>query len=100
MGTPTDQAHQVTGDRFPQSVGSESFMQWTAEAPTVCGWYWFRHAIFHGKAGAWHEPLPVVVEVVQDSNGGFNLYVPGTDRVWSFEELIVAELAGPLVPPA
>ena len=100
MGTPTDQAHQVTGDRLPRLATSGPLIQWTAEMPTVEGWYWFRHAIFHGKAGAWHEPLPVVVEVVQDSNGGFNLYVPGTDRVWSCEELIVAEWAGPLVPPA
>jgi hypothetical protein len=61
---------------------------------------WFRHAIFHGKAGAWHESLPIVVEVLPDSGGGFKRYVPGTDRVRSLNELVVAEWVGPLRPLA
>lgn len=76
-----------------------SFAQWAIREPTVPGWYWLRYAVFHYKAGSWHEPHPIVVAVVQDSNGVFNLYMPGTDCVWGFEDLVVAEWAGPLIPP-
>jgi hypothetical protein len=68
--------------------------------PAVAGWYWFRHAVFHRRAGAWHEPASIVVEIIQDTYGGVALYLPVTNREWSLDDVVVAEWVGLLVPPA
>jgi hypothetical protein len=91
---------EVSHHALTPSATLETVIRWSDNPPTMPGWYWLRHAMFHGRAGAWHESLPVMVEVVQDGGGGFHLHVPGTDRVWSFDELVVAEWAGLLCPPA
>lgn len=71
---------------------------WTTETPTVPGWYWLRHAMFHGRAGSWHELHPIIVELSRDSNGPLVLLVSGSDWVRSLEDLVVGEWVGPLVP--
>ena len=47
---------------------TEQASGWTTETPTAPGWYWLRHAVFRGKAGAWHEVHPIIVELGQNGN--------------------------------
>ena len=68
---------------------------WTMEAPTVPGWYWLQRAVFQGRAGAWHELHPIIVELSRDGNDPPMLSVGGSDWVHSLEDLVVAEWAGP-----
>jgi hypothetical protein len=57
-----------------------------SDVPTVAGPYWLRRAVFHRNTYVWHEPYPIIVEVIQNSND-------------DFEDLVVAEWAGSLFPP-
>ena len=41
------------------------------------GWYWLRHAVFRGKAGAWHELHPIIVELGQDGKVPMMMLVSG-----------------------
>ena len=93
-------------DRWKESTGFHanpppvSLARWTITEPTITGTYWLRHAVFRQQASAWHEPYPVLVEVRADGKGGLNLHVQETGKVWSLTQVVVAEWAGPLVPPA
>lgn len=60
----------------------EGTIQWTDKMPTMPGWYWLQRAILRHNADAWHEVHPVLVEVTEDTNGTFGLYMPGLDHVW------------------
>jgi hypothetical protein len=66
------------------------------EAPTVPGWYWLQRAVFQGRAGAWHELHPIIVEFRRDGN---DRLVGGSDWVHLLEDLVVGEWAGPLIAP-
>ncbi len=72
---------------------------WTAEVPSGPGWYWLRHAMFHTALGKWHEPRPVIVELVPDQTGQLLVYVTGTTWRRSVADLVVGEWSGPLVMP-
>ena len=74
-------------------------MPWTSDLPTEPGWYWLRHAAFHGAQGAWHEPNPIIVELVPDANASLTIYVPGTDWTRRLTELTNSEWIGPLTVP-
>ncbi len=78
---------------------TEQASMWTAETPTVPGWYWLRHAVFRSKAGAWHELHPIIVELGRDGNGPLMLFVSGSEWVRSLEDLVVGEWVGPLTVP-
>jgi hypothetical protein len=42
----------------------------------------------------------MIVELVPNGNGPIMVFVSGSERVWSVEDLVVGEWAGPLeVPP-
>ncbi len=73
--------------------------EWTAEAPSVRGWYWLRHAVFQTALGKWHEPVPTIVELVPDASGQLLVYVSGTTWTRSVADLIVGEWSGPLAMP-
>jgi hypothetical protein len=73
--------------------------EWTADIPTVPGWYWLRHAVFQTALGRWHEPRSVVVELVPDATGHLLVYVAGTTWTRSVADLIVGEWSGPLALP-
>lgn len=72
---------------------------WTAEVPSVSGWYWLRHAIFQTALGQWHEPRPLIVELVPDQTGQLLVYVTGTTWRRSVADLVVGEWSGPLGVP-
>ena len=73
---------------------------WTTETPTGPGWYWLRHAVFRGKAGAWHELHPIIVELGQNANAPMMIFVSGSEWVRSLDDLVIGEWVGPLdVPP-
>ena len=74
-------------------------MSWTCEPPTIAGWYWIRRAVFRNGSGAWHEPYPIVVELVAAASAELFVYVPGTEWVGSLNELVAAEWVGPLQIP-
>ena len=73
--------------------------EWTIEVPVRPGWYWLRHAVFQTALGKWHEPHPVIVELVPDATGHLLVYVTGTTRTRSIADLIVGEWSGPLALP-
>jgi hypothetical protein len=77
-----------------------SLAQWTLEEPTLPGAYWLRHGVFLHKVGAWHELQPILVEVAPDCRGRLHVHVPEAEKAWALNEVIVAEWAGPLRPPA
>ena len=52
---------------------------WNTETPTAPGWYWLKHAVFQGRAGAWHELHPIIVELSRVGNGPRTLSVGGSD---------------------
>ena len=74
-------------------------MPWTSETPTTPGWYWLRRAAFRSESGAWHEPYPIIVELAVQESEELVVYLPGTDRACSLNELVVAEWEGPLHTP-
>ena len=47
--------------------------------PATPEWYWPRHAVFRGKAGAWHELHPIIVELGRNGNGPLMLFVSGSE---------------------
>jgi len=73
--------------------------QWSVEIPTEPGWYWLRHAVFSGKAGAWHELHPIIVELGRNGNAPLVIFVSGSEWVRSVEDLVVGEWVGPLEMP-
>ncbi len=73
--------------------------QWTTELPSLPGWYGLRHAIFQTPLGQWHEPSPVMVELLPDAAGQLLVYVPGTTWTRSVADLVVGEWIGPLSLP-
>jgi hypothetical protein len=81
------------------STAVPSCTEWTADLPSVPGWYWLRHAVFQTALGQWHEPRPVVVELVPDATGHLLVYVSGTTWTRSVEDLLVGEWSGPLAIP-
>jgi hypothetical protein len=85
-------------DRAP-SGGPLGPTEWTTDIPSVPGWYWLRHAVFQTALGQWHEPHPVVVELVPDATGQLLVYVTGTTWTRSVVDLIVGEWSGPLAVP-
>ncbi len=72
---------------------------WTADVPSVSGWYWLRHAIFQTVRGTWHEPLPTIVHLLPDATGQLLVYVTGTTWRRAVADLIVGEWSGPLIMP-
>ena len=72
---------------------------WTTDVPAVPGWYWLRHAVFQTALGQWHEPHPVVVELVPDATGQLLVYMTGSTWTRSVVDLIVGEWSGPLALP-
>ncbi len=72
---------------------------WAATVPTVSGWYWLRHAVFQTALGQWHEPRPLIVELIPDQTGQLLVYVPGTTWRRSVADLVVGEWSGPLALP-
>jgi hypothetical protein len=75
-------------------------MQWTDELPTMPGWYWLQRAVLRHNKAAWYEVYPVLVDITQNTNGTVVLYMPGLDHVWTIDDVVVGEWAGPLHPPA
>lgn len=69
------------------------------ETPTAPGWYWLKHAVFQGRAGAWHELHPIIVELGPDGSGPMMLFVSGSEWVRSLDDLVVGEWVGPLDVP-
>jgi hypothetical protein len=78
----------------------ESAIQWTEKVPTMPGWYCFAGRSYATMRTLGMRSIPVLVEVTKDKNGTLGLYIPGLDHIWSFDELMVAEWAGPMQPPA
>src|SRR6187551_2202539 len=72
---------------------------WTAQIPSVPGWYWLRRAVFRRALGNWHGPHPVVVELVPDATGQLLVYVTGITWTRSVTDLTVGEWSGPLTLP-
>ncbi len=73
--------------------------EWTTEVPSVPGWYWLQHAVFHTALGKWHEPRPTVVELLPNETGQLLVYVTRTTWTRSVADLIVGEWSGPLASP-
>ena len=55
--------------------------------------------MFHTALGKWHEPRPVIVELVPDQTGQLLVYVTGTTWRRSVADLVVGEWSGPLPLP-
>jgi hypothetical protein len=66
----------------------------------MAGWYWVRRAILRRNADALQKIHPGLVEATKDKNGTLIFYTPGVGPVWSFNDVAVAEWAGPVRPPA
>ena len=74
--------------------------EWMTDIPLVPGWYWLRRAVFQTALGKWHEPHPIVVELVPDATEQLLVHVTGTTWIRSVADLIVGEWSGPLALPS
>jgi hypothetical protein len=57
-------------------------MSWTCEPPAIAAWYRVRRAVFRNGSGAWHEPYPIVVELVAVASTELCVYVPRNGMGW------------------